>query len=839
MTRYGPARVVVAAVVLFGSAFVGARGVGPVPPVGPLLDPASGIWSVARQTAMPGEVVATIPTLEDEVRVVYDRRGVPHIWATSIDDVMRALGYVVARDRLFQMELQTRAVAGRLTELVGPQALSVDREQRELGLARSADEIFDNLDPNSEVGRAVLGYAEGVNAWIEAMEPGDLPFEYHLLHAKPETWEPVYTAYLLKRMGYTLAYSRHELWRSDVERLIGEDAAAALFPANNPIQEPIQPNGLARPRLDFVEPPPPARTGVTIGQTARLPSATADPNHRAPVVALAWDGAAGRSMPGIGSNNWAVAPSRSASGNALLAGDPHLNLTLPSIWYEAHLVVPGEMDAYGVTIPGSPGIIIGFNRDAAWSMTNTGADVLDFYRERLDDPLTPTTYLVDGEWRRLGKTVEQYLDPSGAVIATDTMYQTHRGPLLRTESGSLSMRWTVLEETGATESLIAGSKAASVLEFFAATETFLAPAQNMIVADRQGNIGIRSTGRYPRRPAGEGWSVRDGTNSGEDWSGAWPIEQYPMAINPEQGFIASANQQPTDPQADGDYLGVNWPSPWRAVRINQLLRADSQVTPDAMRRYQTDPGNARADWFVPLFLEAARDLPAGGREPGDLTRAARLLGEWDRRYTKDNERAILFETAMDELADRTWDELVPPGDESRIATPGSAILAQLTAYPESAWWDLIASEERETRNDIFAASLEAALGIVEREYGPPDSGGWRWDAIRHENIWHLAGFQSLSALGVPVQGGPGNLNPSSGSGRHGASWRMVVELAPEVRAWATYPGGQSGNPVSEWYEDRIPQWADGELDEILFPRRADDLADTDVAARLTLITGER
>ncbi len=828
-------RVVVAFLALLAGLIVGARGAGPVPPVGPLLDPAHGVWSVARGAALPRSFEAVIPQLEGDVHVEYDRRGVPHLWATSIADVMRALGYVVARDRLFQMELQTRAVAGRLTELVGEGALSVDREQRELGLARSADAVFAGLDSASLVGRSVIAYAQGVNAWIAQMTPRDLPFEYHFLGARPQPWEPVHTAYLLKRMGYTLAYSSHELWRVRVEELIGEEAAAALFPANNPIQEPIQPNGRNGPRFDFRELPPAATIDTPLSRSTALRRLPTDSGAG---VFFGWDGSSERSFPGIGSNNWAVSPGRTESGHALLAGDPHLSLTLPSIWYEAHLVVPGEMDAYGVTIPGSPGVIIGFNRKTAWSMTNTGADVLDFFREQLDDAVRPTRYLVDGEWRTLDNVLEEYRNPAGEVIATDTMYFTHRGPLLETEHGPLSMRWTVLEDTRATESLLKGSRASSVQDFFDATETFLAPAQNMIVADDEGSIGIRSTGWYPRRSDDNGWSIRDGTTSASDWQDAWSLAAYPASLNPPQGFLASANQQPKDPRVDDDFLGVNWPSPWRALRINALLRADSQVTPDAMRRYQTDPGNARADWFAPLFLDAARSALAVEHHD-DLAEAARLLADWDRRYTKQNERAILFELAMSELADRTWDELVPPGEEHRIATPGSAILAQLTAFPESEWWDVRTTEQRERRNDVLVASLVTALNAAKDRYGAPDDGGWRWDEIRHENIWHLAGFRSLSALGLPVQGGPGNLNPSSGSGRHGASWRMVVELAPEVRAWATYPGGQSGNPASTWYDNRIPQWVDGELDDVLFPKAANELPDDDVAARLTLRGRER
>ncbi len=740
MKEYGALRATIAAILLLAGGFVAGFPVGPLPPLGEFLNPATGIWSVARSATLSRDASGIIPGLEHDTRVVYDRRGVPHIWATSVDDVMRALGYVVARDRLFQMELQTRAVAGRLTELVGEQALRADREQRELGLAWSAEREFATLDPTSEVHRAVTAYADGVNAWIEHLTSRDRPFEYHFLGTTPLPWRPVYTAYLLKRMGYTLTHDRHELWRSDVEDLVGAEAAAALFPTNNPIQEPIQPNGGSQPRFDFVEPPPPQPAPLSTTAQQRRPAES--PQH-------AWSSSWAAPELGIGSNNWAVMPERSETGFALLAGDPHLSLTLPSIWYEAHLVVPGVMDAYGVTIPGSPGIIIGFNRDAAWSMTNTGADVLDYFREEFDDDETPSTYLVDGAWRPLETRVEAYLDPNGDQIVVDTLYVTHRGPVIREYDRSLSVRWTALDDTRATASLLDGSQASSVAEFLTATETYLAPPQNMVVADREGNIAIRSTGRFPLRDDDNGWSVRDGTRSTADWSGEWPIAALPLSMNPAQGYVASANQQPTDPRTRSPYLGVNWPSPWRAMRINQLLRADTSVTPDDMRRYQTDPGNARADWFVPLFLDASRAADA----TPELREAAGLLAEWDRRYTKDNERAILFELAMEELADRTWDELVPTNGGRRVATPGSAILAQLTAYPTSVWWD---SKETpaltETRDDVFRASLVAALQVARSEYGSPEDGGWRWSAVRHANDPRSAPSQLAGGTG---HGGPG------------------------------------------------------------------------------------
>jgi penicillin amidase len=821
MTAIRIIRAIFAVFLLGATLFIGATRINQLPPLGPFLDPATGIWSVARTAELPASAAATIKTLGENVRVVYDRRGVPHISASSVDDAIRALGYVVARDRLFQMELQARAAAGTLTEWVGDRAVEADRQQRAVGLAWSAENNYAALDPSSVTARFGLTYAEGVNAWIAGMSAKELPFEYKMLGVKPVRWEAINSVHTFKQLGFTLSFDTHDRWRQGVASLIGREATAALFPVNAPIVEPIQPAGLDRPRFEYRQfPPPPPRERRSANQAIASGPAASSAEWR---------------IGAVGSNNWAVSPSRSSTGHALLSGDPHLGLTLPSIWYEVHITVPGEMDVYGVTIPGIPGIVIGFNRDVAWSFTNTGADVLDYYWETLDHASTPSRYMLDGEWRPLESRVEAYLGQDGDTLAVDTLYFNHRGPVFLSDAGPLSMRWTVLEDAGSMGAFFDAARAKSVAEFGSAMESYFAPAQNMIVADRSGNIAIRSTGHYPIRPGnGNGTEIRDGSFSANDWVGYWPVEDYPGSVNPEQGYLASANQQPLDPQANDRYLGVAWPAPWRAMRINELLRDDSSVTVDAMSRYHTDPGNERAELFVAAFLDAAERVLAVAPEE-QLAQAAQLLGEWDRRYTKDNERAVLFEAAMSLLTNGTWDELLSRNTGSRVATPGQSMLAVLLEYPDDPWWDHGSTEDlRETRDDILTSSLLDAMEQVKDDYGLPEDGGWRWDKIRHANIRHILGFPALSVTELPIQGGSGNLNPSSGSGTHGASWRMVVEMGSEVQAWVTYPGGQSGNPVSRWYDNRIPQWVDGSLEQALFPLDPEDLLESDVLSELSL-----
>jgi penicillin amidase len=815
-------RFAAALLVLGGLCFVGARGVAGLPGWGSLLEPVGGVWAVANHAELPDSAASSVPGLRGLVRVVYDDRDVPHIFAGSEADAYRALGYVVARDRLFQLELQTRAAAGTLTELLGPLALGADQETRELGLPEAAARKWAAVDTESEAHQMVVAYSDGVNAYRESLSPDQYPMEYRILGAAPLRWEPINSVHLFNRMGYMLALSSAELRRTRAAARVGAAAAAALYPSESPIQEPIQPNGESAPRMLLPPLPPPGAPD----STARL-AATAIP----PIRTLS---GIETEPPGdaLGSNNWAVSARRTAAGHALLAGDPHLELSLPSIWYEAHLVVPGRLDVYGVTIPGAPAIVIGFNRDVAWTFTNTDADVLDYWVETVNDPAAPTEYRIDGESRPLSIRIESYRDRDGEVLATDTLRSTHRGPLRSIDGRWLSMRWTVLEPVVETERFLAAARTWTVAGWMDAMSAYRAPPQNMLVADRAGNIGIRSTGWFPLRPGnGSGAELHDGTTSLSDWTGYWRTDAYPQSVNPPQGFLASANQQPLDPATNSRYLGADWYAPWRAMRINALLRADSAVTPDDMARFQTDPGSPRADAFLPLLLESI-----AGSTSDSVRRAAALLAEWPRTYEQDDERAILFEYAMQELAGRTWDELTGQGEGSfRGGMPGELALLKVLRDSTSPWWDRRDTPAVERRAEIVSGSLTAALGRALREHGEPDAGGWRWSGIRNANILHMLQIPAWSAREVPVQGGPSTLSPLSGSGGFGPSWRMVVELGPQITAWGIYPGGQSGNPVSSRYEDRVERWSAGTLDTLRVPAAPEALTAAQVRSRLTLV----
>jgi penicillin amidase len=773
-------------------------------------------------TEHPDSQSATIPLLAGPVEVRYDQRGVPHIYAASDEDVVRALGYVVARDRLFQLELLARAGAGTLSELLGAAAVRADSEPRHLGMPRAAERQLAALGDTSLGKRLLVAYAEGVNAYVDGLPRAQWPVEYKLLGRGPARWEPVNSLHLFNRMGHTLAYRAPEAQRARAQRLVGRVAADALFPVTSPIQEPIQPNGEGAPWFETRPLPAPGATDSSVPALPTVPRDTAS-----------------EVSPRFASNNWAVAPARARGGNALLAGDPHLELTLPSIWYEVHLVVPGKLDVYGVTIPGATGVIIGFTPQVAWSMTNTGADVLDYYREAVDDQGRPSRYLVDSSWRDLELREEVYRGPDGKPMRVDTVRFSHRGPVQRLGTDWVSMRWTVLEPSNLVASFhraASATTATGLLDVLA--EDFFAPAQNIVAADRGGTIAIRSTGHYPVRPPGtDGLTIFDGSTSQNDWRGYWPVDRYPQAVNPAQGYLASANQQPVDPRHDPSYLADEGAyEPWRALQINRLLRADSQVTIDAMRRYQTDGGSVRADLFVGHMRSAVARAAARGRALSASAMAAeRMLAGWNHQYTTDNASAVLFETALSGLVRRVWDELIPDGDSLPVMTPSGAVLLRLLNDSASAWWDdRRTNGQREDRDGLLVESLERAYDTLRVRYGDPALGGWAWGKVATSQVNHLLGLRGFSVRGIAVQGGRGTLNPSVQNGGFGSSWRMVVEMGSKVRALGTYPGGQSGNPASPRYTDRVRHWARGDLELLIAPPVVDSLPATQVRAALTL-----
>jgi penicillin amidase len=435
---------------------------------------------------------------------------------------------------------------------------------------------------------------------------------------------------------------------------------------------------------------------------------------------------------------------------------------------------------------------------------------------------------VDDAWWPVTSRVEQFRDRAGTILSVDTMYRDRRGPLTRYAGEWRSVRWTGLETKDPLGSFFRLQRARTTADFLAAHATLEAPAQNGVAADTAGHIVALTAGRFPRRPNNDGGVIFDGRSSAEDWVGDLP--PMPSVSDPAQGYLYSANQQGVDPRMDHAYRGNAWAAPWRAMRIAHLLETDSAVTLDAMRRWQTDPVSERAVWWTGAFLDAAKGV--------DSLRPARaLLAGWHDGYRPGSRAAPLFEAAMDALASFTWDELAA-GDGRRVAWPSATVLAALRDAPDDIWWDRSDTPEREGRDDILRLALARGWALVAApERLGPDTTIWRWDHFRTARIPHLAFIPGLGLNGLSVTGGNGTLSPLGAGGNHGPSWRMVVEMSHHPVAFTTYPGGQSGNPASARYDERVEQWRTGGLDSARIPRTPEELAMTDRAETIHFVPG--
>jgi Protein related to penicillin acylase len=775
-----------------------------VPPLGRVFNPFGGFWTngISRLPA-DGELV--LPGLRDEVVVHYDDNAVPHIFAQNDDDLYFAQGYVIARDRLWQMEFYALVAAGRLTEVVGAAALDYDRFNRRIGMARTAAAITDKLKNDPTADRILRAYAAGVNAYIEQLDYADLPVEYKLLNYRPEPWSPYKSILMLMNMRYTLNGGSNDPRLTNVLAKYGPEVVADLFPAYPAVESPIVPAGTEWPFKAEVPPAVPDTVAV-LPDNGLLASRIPAPR------------------PEIGSNNWAIGGSRSATGLPILANDPHLQLTLPSIWYQMQLCSP-DVNVYGVALPGTPAIIIGFNKDVAWGVTNVGSDIMDFYRIRFRDKALDAYWHGD-QWKPTTAHVETFKVKGGTEVR-DTLYYTHHGPIVyhKAERAArargipvgYAMRWVANETDGADVlTFYYLNRAKNYEDYRKALSHFTAPAQNFVFSSNGGDIAITSNGKLPLKWKGQGRFLLDGASPAHDWQGWIPKEQNPAVKNPERGYVSSANQFPADTTYPY-YLDWKFAHSSRALRINERLDAMKNATADSLRMLQNDEYNVDARRILPHLLPA---LAADD----SIRRSAEFdaIDRWDHRNTADAVGATVFERWQSELLAAIWsDEFTQ--DERMLYPSLDRTYALIENEPEARWFDKVHTEDTvETRDDIIRESFRATIAKLKERYGEMSPRTWAWGKVKGTRIMHLVpNFTSFGRRHITNGGGNGVVNATSAT--HGPSWRMVVQLDKEWPvAYGLYPGGQSGNPGSKYYDNMIDRWAKGELDTLLFMKSAHD-----------------
>jgi penicillin amidase len=788
------------------------------PPVGKLFNPFAGFWRNGDRRDVPRETIR-IPGLQKVVEVVWDERHVPHIFAKNDHDLYCAQGYVMARDRLWQMEFQALYSAGRLSEVVGSAMIQQDRLQRRLGLTWSAEKIVQLLEADPLTADLIQAYADGVNAHIKNLSPSKLPVEYKILDYAPQPWTKLKSALLIKYMAWMLTGESKEKLMNATREVLGEEFIRTLYPDFPPYLEPVIPRGTT---WDFQ----PLASGPTPRGQPRGSGRPEDPDRPSSAGLAASAGPELRIDPwmecpaGLGSNNWAVSGTLTRSGFPLLSNDPHLELTLPSIWYEIQLSAPG-VEAYGVTCAGAPGIIIGFNRRAAWGVTAALSDVLDWYKIHFKDERRQE-YFYNGAWRPVVFRTEKIKVRGGPTIIDRVPY-THLGPVvyldgekppLRGIPTGAAMRWTAHEASNEFLSLYRLNRAGRYEDFLEALRIWGCPDLNFVYADTRGDIALWHTGRYPLRWKGQGRFLLDGADPADEWRGWVPWEHTPHVKNPSRGFVSSANQHPVD-ETYPYYLGWDYLSFERGARINELLSSKRNVTPGDMIRMQSDTLNLRARLLLPRLLSILQSAPLTPLERNCL----QILAKWDFEYRPGSAAPLIFDSLWNALNEKTWNDEKKAGLELVYWPLSNVFLELALKRPDSPFFDDKTTPKNETFPDIALTAFDETCRNLQGKYGPLGD-AWQWGRARGTNILHLGRIPGFGREGLVTGGGSVTINACQKN--WGPSWRMVVALEPEVKAWGIYPGGQSGNPGSRHYDRAVDDWVAGRSYELVFMRSPDE-----------------
>ncbi|MBW3130585.1 penicillin acylase family protein [Hymenobacter profundi] len=773
---------------------------GTVPPFGKFLSPYVGFWREGETAAdFPKRQELALPALEQPVQVRFDDQRVAHVFAQNDHDLYYTQGYLTARDRLWQMDFMTHVAAGRLAEIVGPERLEMDRFFRRMGMVYGAQRSLDSMMVDPRTRLALTAYSDGVNAYINSLNSKEYPFEYKLLNYAPEPWEPLKSALLLKLMAFDLSGRSDDLRLSNALGKYGPEVVKDLFPDYPRLEDPIVPVG--SPRNFTPVPVPPTPAGFEAAMSGKVPQ------HEP--------------APDLGSNNFAVGAGKSATGYPILANDPHLQLNLPSIWYQMQLSAPG-VNVYGVSIPGAPTLIIGFNQDVAWGVTNTGADVMDWYQIKFRDA-TKREYQYAGRWLPVRRVVER-IQIKGQPDRLDTVLYTRHGPIVYDHDEKPfssqtpvhhALRWTAHDGANEVLTFYLLNRAHAYPDYLAALTHYGSPAQNFIFASNQKDIAIRPNGRFPLKWNDQGKFILDGTDSAYDWHGWIPAQQNPLSYNPKRGFVSSANQTPVGPEYPY-YLGWQF-SLWdRGHRINERLARMQRATPDSLRLLQLDNFGINAQLMLPRMLA----LVAPGQLKPAEQRVYQELQRWNFSYDADALGPSIYELWYNQLIKRIWEDDFGKQTGLEMRYPNrdrtnTLILQQ----PNSPWIDDKLTPEKETLPDLALQSFRWATDSLTRKFGPLND-DWHWANQKSTDILHLAQLPGFGHMNLNVGGGVGIVNAITE--RNGPSWRMVVALGPQPKAYGLFPGGQSGNPGSRYYDNMIDPWVQGKLPELVFLQKPNE-----------------
>lgn len=831
-------------------------------------------WTIQRSFPETDGVVE-LDGLQAEVTVQRDDRGIPTITADTTDDLFRAQGFVHAQDRFFEMDFRRHVTAGRVAEMFGPSQAGTDAFLRTLGWRDIAEAEVEAMD---ETTRGYYeAYADGVNAYLASRSDAELSLEYAVLGMQnpgyaPEPWEPADSVAWLKAMAWDLRGNvEDEIERALLAADLGtadadatEDTAAllaTLYPAypfaENPVIVPTISTG---PELDTGAEPASASGDASGGEVQQ--AVTRVQWEETTSVIAAVDALVGDAGEGVGSNSWVVSGDLTESGMPLLANDPHLGASLPSVWYQVQLKCSSvdedcPFDMGGFSFSGLPGIVIGHNQSIAWGFTNLTTDVTDLYIERIEGdqyrrdgalvPLeerTETIEVAGGDDIELtvrstvhGPIVSGLTDDFTALAEdpTPALSVAGNGPAAPADGESapeyaVSLRWTALDPGTAATAVFALSAAQDFEEFRAAAQLFDVPAQNLVYADVDGNIGYQTPGRLPVRGAGDGWLPQPGWDSAYDWTGFIPFEDLPVSYNPDAGYIVTANNAiVTD---DFEYfLSRDWDYGYRAARIAHLIErraAAAPLTADDMRDIQMDDEM----WIGKLLAAAMVDVEVSGAGPRD---AVELLRGWDAQNTATSAGAAYANVLWSNLVQNVFaerDQPLPLDNHGRLFT----VVARMLDNPADPLWTNPAIDVA-GRDAMLAYSAEEAYDELSALQGTAVD-RWNWGDLHaitlRSDTLGASGIAPIEALfnrgPYPVGGGASVVNAtgwelgSSYATTTVPSMRMVVDLSDFDASTWHHLTGASGHAFHEHYADQAPDWAAGVQRPWAFSAKAVDAA---------------
>ena len=773
--------------------------------------------------------------LNGPVDIYRDPMGIPHIYAATQHDLFFAQGYVHAQDRFWQMDAWRHIGSGTLSEMFGSGQVETDTFLRTLGWRITAEQEYAGLDADSKA--IIDSYTEGVNAYLKDHDKTTLSLEYAILGLlspdyKIQAWTPIHSLTWGKAMAWDLRGNMgEEIERAVLLKTLTPEQVAELFPAY-PKDHPVIVNNIG---------------DGTSANSAMQPKAFDIPDetlraleHNASLLDLAL----GPAGDGIGSNSWAISGSRTSTGRPLLANDPHLGIQMPSIWYQAHLECKPITDACpynvaGFTFAGVPGIIIGHNDRIAWGFTNVGPDVMDLYIERVN-PDNPNQYEVNGEWVDF-ETRTETIQVVGGEAVDMTVRLTRHGPVISESYGPLknentdndpefvpfkeragvelpeqyviALKWTALAPSTPFKAIWGFDRAQNWDDFREAAQNFHVPAQNLLYADVDGNIGYQMPGDIPMRANGDGTVPVPGWTDEYEWTGFVPFEELPYTFNPVDGYIATANNQV--PPSDYPYLiTYDWDYGFRAQRIVNLIEnAPDKIDIAYMQLIQGDSFDSNAPLFVPIILQM-------DELSDNQANAQNALKDWDYQNRADSTGAAVFNAFWRHFLQNTFNDQVP---EERYYPDGGSRWNEIMRHMDenSAWWDdKTTTDVTETRADTLRKSFEQGVAELEKMLGN-DPTEWNWGEMHASTFRNgtlgESGVPPIEALfnrgPFPTSGGEAIVNATGWSVQDGyetnwlPSMRMIVDLSNLNNSITVHTTGQSGHAYHPHYIDMAEMWA--------------------------------